>query len=254
MRKKIVAGNWKMNLDRNSALSLATEIKGMLADEYTGTAEVIIAPSFVFLGSLVQLLKGSTVSVAAQNCAAEKEGAFTGEVSADMLVSMGVTHVIIGHSERRSIFQETNSSLKEKVERAHEAGLKIIFCVGESLDNRESGNYIDVVRDQLSASLFSCKSVNPENTIIAYEPVWAIGTGKTASPDQVQEMHCEIRKMITQKYSHDLAEKFTILYGGSCNEKNASEIFGQADVDGGLIGGASLKSRSFVSIIKTYNR
>jgi triosephosphate isomerase (TIM) len=251
MRKKIVAGNWKMNGDRTEALGLVTEIRDMYADEISIDVDVIVAPPFVHLGAVSKLLEKSKIAVSAQNCATETSGAYTGEVSASMVSSVGAEYVIIGHSERRTIFNESNDELKKKIVRAHEASLTVIFCVGESKTERDSGAYTAVVKKQLEESLFSIKNISAINTIIAYEPVWAIGTGATASPGQAQEMHEAIRALLKYQYGVS-ANDFSILYGGSCNETNASELFALPDVDGGLIGGASLKSRSFINIIKSF--
>jgi triosephosphate isomerase len=252
MRKKIVAGNWKMNNNREQAMALVTEIKGMLSDDKDLSTEVIVAPPFVHLASVCQLAKGSKIKVAAQNCSNQKEGAFTGEVSAGMIASVGASHVIVGHSERRSIFGESSDVIMEKVGQVHSYGLTAIICIGESLAERESGNHTKVVATQLEESVFNLASVDPDNTIIAYEPVWAIGTGITASAEQAQEMHLFIRTKLKEKYASK-AESFSILYGGSCNEANAEELFNLDDVDGGLIGGASLKSRSFVNIVNAFS-
>ena len=252
MRTKIVAGNWKMNCNREEAFSLVTEISGMLKDEKTNTVKVILAPPFVHLSAVAHIVTGTGIGVAAQNCASEVSGAFTGEVSASMIQSVGAGYVIIGHSERRSIFKETNEILFKKVELALQARLIPIFCVGETLPERESGKQEQTVQQQLEEGLFKLGAENFSGIIIAYEPVWAIGTGKTATPQQAQDMHAFIRSLLKNKYGAEIANNTTLLYGGSCNEANAKELFGLADVDGGLIGGASLKSRSFVNIIKSF--
>jgi triosephosphate isomerase len=251
MRKKIVAGNWKMNGDREAALSLATEVSGMVNDEIRFPVQVILAPSFVHIGAVVKLTEKSPVVVAAQNCSSEVSGAFTGEVSAKMLASVGASWVILGHSERRQLFGETASVIKNKIDRCLSEKLKVIFCCGETLEQREDGSYFAVIAEQLNQSLFHLDPTALSSVVIAYEPVWAIGTGKTATPEQAQEMHAYIRKLVAEKYGKPVAEDMPILYGGSCNETNANELFGLPDVDGGLIGGASLKSRSFVNIIRS---
>jgi triosephosphate isomerase len=250
VRKKILAGNWKMNCLRDEALSLASEIRCMISDEYTGNAQVIVAPPFVHIAGVVKLLENSGIAVAAQTCASEYSGAFTGEVSAAMVASVGAGYVIIGHSERRSYFSESNSDLAAKVNLALKCNLRVIFCAGETLSQRNAMDYMDTVKQQLEESLFHLDASQMQNVVIAYEPVWAIGTGVTASPEQAQEMHAFIRKCLTERYDGEVAGSISILYGGSCNESNAASIFALPDVDGGLIGGASLKSRSFVNILK----
>lgn len=252
MRKKIVAGNWKMNCDRKEALSLASEITGMVGDEKLNDTLVILAPPFIYISAVVKVVEGSGIKVAAQNCASEEKGAFTGEVSASMIKSAGCEYVIIGHSERRKLFHETDEVLVKKVNLALENNLKPIFCIGEQLDERESDKHFEVIAGQLEKGLYHLTEMQLEAVVIAYEPVWAIGTGRTASAGQAQEMHEFIRKELTKRYDTELAERISILYGGSCNESNASELFALRDVDGGLIGGASLKSRSFVNIIKSF--
>jgi len=252
MRKKIVAGNWKMNCNREEAFSLATEVAGMVNDELNGDVRVILAPPFVHVAAVSQIVKNTNVKVAAQNCATEAQGAYTGEISASMLKTVGAEYVIIGHSERRHYFNESASELTAKTNQALEQGLIPIFCVGETLPQRESNQQEKVVASQLTEALFHLAADAFSKLVIAYEPVWAIGTGKTASSAQAQEMHFFIRKHIGSKYGEQLAAGITILYGGSCNENNAKELFSMPDVDGGLIGGASLKSRSFVNIAKSF--
>jgi len=249
MRRKIVAGNWKMNGTREEAMKLTVEIRDMINDLNQVKANVILSPSFVHLAAVVQLLQDTDITVAAQNCSSESAGAYTGEVSAPMIASIGASHVILGHSERRKLFSETEEVLKSKVVQAHLSGLNVIYCIGESKEQRESGEYMDVICKQLNNGLFEVTGVTPDNSIIAYEPVWAIGTGLNATPDEAQEVHKLIRSQLESRYGK-LANDFSILYGGSCNENNAHELFSLPDVDGGLIGGASLKSRSFVNIIK----
>lgn len=252
MREKIVAGNWKMNCNREEAFSLATEVAGMVSDEVHQPTKVILAPPFVHLSAVAHLVAPSKISVAAQNCASELSGAFTGEVAAPMIKSVGAEYVIIGHSERRHIFNETNEQLAKKVNLAIESGLKPIFCIGEMLPEREAGKQESIVEQQLRESVFHLSKELFAGVIIAYEPVWAIGTGKTASSEQAQQMHAFIRSLLKNQYGETTAKATSILYGGSCNENNARELFALADVDGGLIGGASLKSRSFVNIIKSF--
>ncbi len=252
MRKKIVAGNWKMNNDYQQGLELVSEIKGMMQDEVRTNTTVVIAPPFIHLYSLAQLIKdGSNLHLGAQNCYTEEKGAYTGEVSAEMLKSVGVEYVILGHSERRAYFNESNAMLAKKVNIALSKQLTPIFCFGEVLEERNSGRHFDVVSEQIAQSLFHLGADSIPAIVLAYEPVWAIGTGVTATTEQAQEMHAYIRKVLTSKYGKGVAENSSILYGGSCNSKNAKELFSQPDVDGGLIGGASLKSRDFIDIVKS---
>lgn len=252
MRKKIVAGNWKMNLSYQDGLSLFSEIVHMVKDERIGTQQVIVCAPFLHLSSLCKLAEHA-VYVGAQNLNEHEKGAYTGEISASMLRSAGVSHVIIGHSERRQYFNETDAVLALKVSRALQERLKPIFCIGETLEQRESATYFDVLAAQLNAGLFHLEAQDLKSVILAYEPIWAIGTGLTASPEQAQEIHAFIRREIAARYTAELADEMSILYGGSCNAGNAQALFAQPDIDGGLIGGASLKSREFVDIIKTYN-
>ncbi len=250
MRRRILAGNWKMNGDREEAMSLATEISGMVKDEYLGDSKIVLFPPFVHIHSIARLLEHSRISIGGQNCAAADSGAFTGEVSAKMLASCGAQYVIIGHSERRSYFNESSSDLTAKIMQALKAGLQVIYCVGETLEQREQTEHFNLVASQLRECLFHLSKDQWGHVVVAYEPVWAIGTGLTASPAQAQEMHAFIRQTIADHMGHELASEVSILYGGSCNESNATELFVLKDVDGGLIGGASLKSRSFVNILK----
>lgn len=255
MRKKIVAGNWKMNLDYTTGVGLFSEIVNMVKDEVMGDQQVIVCAPYIHLAALSQLAKSQQkVSVGAQNCHQADSGAYTGEVSASMLQSAGVEYVIIGHSERRQYFGETNSLLAEKINSVLKNQLKPIYCIGETLDQRNSNSYFEVIKTQLSEGLFHLSETEMENIILAYEPVWAIGTGLTATPEQAQEIHEFIRGEIKQKYGEQVAQNISILYGGSCNPKNAAELFAKADIDGGLIGGASLKSRDFVDIIKSFGK
>lgn len=255
MRKKIVAGNWKMNMDYTLGMSLFSEVVNMVNDEVMGDQKVIVCPPFIHLHSLVQLNKaGNKVSIGAQNCHQKESGAYTGEVSASMIKSVGGQYVILGHSERRQYFGETDALLAEKVDTALKFDLKPIFCIGETLEERNAERHFEVIRRQLSEGLFHLSETHFQEVIIAYEPVWAIGTGLTASPEQAQEVHAFIRAEIANHYTAALADEISILYGGSCNPKNAGELFAQKDIDGGLIGGASLKSRDFTDIVKTFNR
>jgi triosephosphate isomerase (TIM) len=257
MRQKIVAGNWKMNNDQQESLKLFTEIQNMVADEVSNDAVVIIASPFISIYSLDQLKTGSPVDrkikLAAQNCAWEESGAYTGEISAKMIRSVGADYVILGHSERRQYFKESNQMLAKKVDIALKNELLPIFCIGETLEERKNNHHFDVIKTQLKEGLFHLIKSVLKTVVIAYEPVWAIGTGLTATPQQAQEIHSFIRSIIAESYDDDTAEGISILYGGSCNPKNSNELFSQPDIDGGLIGGASLKSRDFTDIIKTYN-
>ncbi|RZL17899.1 MAG: triose-phosphate isomerase [Pedobacter sp.] len=252
MRKKIVAGNWKMNLDYADGVSLFSEIVNMVKDEKKGDQVAIICAPFIHLHSLAKL-GGSAVSIGAQDCHQKESGAYTGEISAKMVKSVGCEYVIIGHSERRQYFAESDELLAEKTVIALQNGLTPLFCIGETLDERNNGSYFEVLKSQLVNGVFGLSSADFSKIVIAYEPVWAIGTGLTASSEQAQEVHAFIRKEIAAQYDAAVAEETSILYGGSCNPKNAAELFAQADIDGGLIGGASLKSRDFLDIIKTFN-
>jgi len=248
MRTKIVAGNWKMYKTLPEAVSLINELKShVLPDK---SVEVIIAPAFVNLHQAVTLLNDFPISVAAQNMHFADQGAYTGEISADMLIAIGVNNVILGHSERRAYFNETDEILQKKAEKAYEKGMLNIFCVGENLEERNTGKHFEIVKNQLTKSLFNLPIEAYKKIVIAYEPVWAIGTGQTATPDQAQEMHQFIRKTLSKKYGADLANHVRILYGGSVKPGNAAEIFSKPDVDGGLIGGASLNAREFNAIIE----
>ncbi|TWR31666.1 triose-phosphate isomerase [Mucilaginibacter pallidiroseus] len=254
MRKKIVAGNWKMNLDYNEGLALFSEVTNMVKDEATGTQQVVVCSPFIHLHSLVQLAKGySNIAVGAQNAHQAESGAFTGEISAKQIKSVGAEYVILGHSERRQYFGETNELLAKKTDTALANGLKPIFCIGETLQEREADTHFGIIKAQLEEGIFHLDADKFAQLVIAYEPVWAIGTGVTATSAQAQEIHEFIRKEIAAKYGQQVADDTTILYGGSCNPKNAAELFAQADIDGGLIGGASLKSRDFTDIVKAFN-
>lgn len=250
MRKNIVAGNWKMNNDLAETQELISHLKLQMVKE--PTAEVYIAPSFVNLYNSFQSLKDTIIKVAAQNMHYAEKGAFTGEVSAKMLKSIGVNTVILGHSERRALFNETDDLLAKKVDAALENDLEIIFCFGEELKDRKSEDHFDVVKNQLEKGLFHIDKNAWENVILAYEPVWAIGTGETASPDQAQEMHNYVRGLVAEKFGEEISENVSILYGGSVKPDNAAEIFEKEDVDGGLIGGASLKAIDFLAIVNSF--
>jgi len=253
MRQKIAAGNWKMNTNLQEALQLASEVVNMASDEVSGEVTIILNPPFPFLTEVHKLLKEKdNIALGAQNSYTEDSGAFTGEVSVSMLASVGVEYVILGHSERREYFQESYDELATKTRLVLKQGLKPIFCCGEKLEIREMGEHFDLVQEQLEKSLFTFSADEIKNIVIAYEPVWAIGTGITASADQAQEMHAFIRKVLGEKYGADIANTIPILYGGSVKPANAEDIFGRPDVDGGLVGGASLKSRDFVDIAKSF--
>lgn len=247
MRTKIVAGNWKMNKNLEETEALLGELAAKLPDT---NAEVIVAPTFVNLASAVNQLSHSVIQVAAQNMHFEENGAFTGEISADMLLNIDIDTVIIGHSERRSIFGENDELLAKKVKTALAKEMKVIFCFGEELEDRKSGDHFNVVESQLKNALFDLDASSWKQIVLAYEPVWAIGTGETASPEQAQEMHAFIRKTIAEAFNNSVADNVTILYGGSVKPNNAKEIFSKTDVDGGLIGGASLKCDDFMAIVK----
>lgn len=253
MRKQIVAGNWKMNNTLDEGLKLTSEIVNMMADEVMNDVLVILAPPYIHLNSVKNLIKNEVkIALSSQNCSQHSNGAFTGEISPAMLRSVGVQYVILGHSERREYNKESNEELKEKVDNVLAHGLTPIFCCGESLEIREAGDHFDYVCDQLTSSLFHLSEDQFSEIVIAYEPIWAIGTGVTASSDQAQEMHSQIREHIAMKYGQDIADNTSILYGGSCKPSNAEELFANEDVDGGLIGGASLQSRDFVDIARSF--
>ncbi len=254
MRNKIIAGNWKMNLSLSNAKELTTEVvKKVQALKLSKEVKVVFGPSAPYLESVVSLIPKSAkenVSVSAQNCHEAEKGAYTGEMAASMIKEIGCEYVILGHSERRKYFLENNSLLKEKVDRALNAGLKVIFCCGETLEEREANKQFVVSQFQLENTVFKLTEKEFKNIVIAYEPVWAIGTGKTASPEQAEEIHKFIRKITADKFGKEVADELTILYGGSVKPANAKELFSKPNVDGGLIGGASLKSDDFISIIK----
>jgi triosephosphate isomerase len=254
MRQNLVAGNWKMNMTYQDGLALVSEITNMVADETTAAdVEIVICPPAPYLAAIGrQLPPASNFHLGAQNCHQKESGAYTGEVSAKMLASVGCEYVILGHSERRQYFREDDELLSQKLKAALAAGLKPIFCVGESLETREINETNDFIGKQLKNGLFHLSNEEFEQVVVAYEPIWAIGTGKTATSQQAQEVHAFIREQIARAYDAKAALDTTILYGGSANAQNARELFSQPDVDGGLIGGASLKSRDFTEIIKSF--
>jgi len=249
MRKKVVAGNWKMNMDLQEGLKFAASVSKHFKDNSQSKAKVILCTPFIHLAGVAEIIKGGNVSLGAQNCASEASGAYTGEVSAYMVKSTGAEYVILGHSERRTYYHEDDKLLSKKTLLALNSGLKVIFCVGEVKSEREEGKHFVIVKRQLDEGLFNLTVEQIDSIIIAYEPVWAIGTGLTASPEQAQEMHKYIRDLVKEKYGKDCAAKLPILYGGSCKPSNAGELFSKADVDGGLIGGASLKKEDFAGIV-----
>ena len=251
MRKNIVAGNWKMNKTLQEGVALAKELNNTLASDKPN-CQVIICTPFIHLASVAAILNQDIIGLGAENCADKASGAFTGEVSAEMVKSTGAQYVILGHSERRAYYHETPAILKEKVNLALANGLKVIFCIGEVLEEREQNKQNEVVKAQLEGSLFDLTKEEFANVILAYEPVWAIGTGKTATADQAEEMHAFIRQTIAEKFGKDVAEETSILYGGSCKPTNAKELFSKPDVDGGLIGGAALKAADFKGIIDAW--
>lgn len=249
MRRKIIAGNWKMNKTANDAAALAQELAVQVRMSPAANIDTVIAPAFPFLAQCARNINGVPgLFLAAQNCSQHAEGAYTGEVSIPMIASCGATHIIIGHSERRIYYGETDANINEKLHAILSADLTPILCCGETLDERNNHQQAVVISRQIEATLFSLSNEQLKKTIVAYEPVWAIGTGVTASPAQAQEMHAMIRNLIANKYGHVMAESVSILYGGSCNPSNAAGLFACNDVDGGLIGGASLKANDFMAI------
>lgn len=249
MRKHIVAGNWKMNKTQTETVELINELKQQDLDANVG---VYISPAFVNLSKAVALTADGNIKVAAQNMHQSPNGAFTGEIAVNMLQDIGVNHVILGHSERRAYFGETDELLREKVQVALDVDMEVIFCFGEELNERKEGTHFDVVKKQLTTALFALDVSAWRNIVLAYEPVWAIGTGETASPEQAQEMHAYIRSLIEDHYGVKCADDVSILYGGSVKPANAAEIFAQPDVDGGLIGGASLNATDFAAIVNGF--
>ena len=248
MRKKIVAGNWKMNINKRETSELIQALKPL---SFSTDVRVMIAPAFTHLVQAEELTQGDRIEVLAQNMNASESGAFTGEISAAMLDSIGINKVILGHSERRAYYNETDAGLRQKVETALTHDMEVVFCFGEELNERKAGSHFDVVQSQLETALFDLNPAQWSKIILAYEPVWAIGTGETASPEQAQEMHAFIRGIVASKYGKELADDISILYGGSVKPANASAIFSQPDVDGGLIGGAALNAEDFAAIIQS---
>lgn len=252
MRKKIVAGNWKMNKTFNEGIQLASELKRALEGQITN-CEVIIIPPFIHLATINEIITGSNIKLGAQNCSKHANGAFTGDISSQMIKSTGAEYVLVGHSERRQYHCENAEVLGLKLKLALNEGLIPIYCFGEMLEDRESGNHFKIVQEQIEDVIYSFSNEDLKNIILAYEPVWAIGTGKTASSEQAQEMHKFARSVIEKKFGNNISDNISILYGGSCKASNAKELFSNPDVDGGLIGGASLVSEDFTGIINAFN-
>ena len=251
MRKNIVVGNWKMNLNREEGIKLVEEVISLVSSD--NNVEVVFSPSFLYLHKVNKMCANDNLlQTASQNISHNESGAYTGEVSAQMVNSLNVKYTILGHSERREYFNETNIELKQKVDISLKNNLEIIFCCGESLNQRESGVHFDWIKQQLTESVFHLTEKEFEKVVIAYEPIWAIGTGVTASSDQAEEIHQFVRNVITEKYNENIAENTPILYGGSCNPTNAKELFSKKNIDGGLIGGASLNAENFTRIIKSF--
>lgn len=251
MRKKIVAGNWKMNKNLQEGVALATELNGLLVADKPN-CEVVICTPFIHLATVASLIDNEVLQLGAENCADKASGAYTGEVSAEMVKSTGAQYVILGHSERREYYNETPEILKEKVDLALANGLKILFCIGESLEQREANQQNEVCKAELEGSVFHLTAEQWANVVIAYEPIWAIGTGKTATSEQAEEIHAFIRSCVAEKYGQEVADNTSILYGGSCKGSNAPELFAKPNIDGGLIGGASLKAADFKEIIDAF--
>ena len=250
MRKKLVIGNWKMNLNKLECMALVNEvIEPNLSDD----VKVVLAPPFVYLDLVASIcLDIENFDVAAQNCSCNDNGAFTGEVSAQMIESLNAKYIILGHSERRQNFNESEKILNLKIVQALKYNTNIVFCCGEDITHRESGKHFDIIEEQISSTVFKLELKDFKNIIIAYEPIWAIGTGKTATADQAQEMHHFIRSLIEKKYNNHISSIVPILYGGSCKPINSKELFAKPDIDGGLIGGASLNAKDFLSIVKSF--
>ncbi|WP_315523377.1 triose-phosphate isomerase [Fusobacterium massiliense] len=248
MRKTVIAGNWKMYKTNKEAVEVLTQLKDLTKDE--STVDIVIGAPFTCLSDAVKAVKGSNVKIAAENVYPKEEGAYTGEVSPKMLKDIGVEYVILGHSERREYFGETDEFINQKVKAVLEYGMTPIFCIGEKLEDRESGKTLDVNTRQIKGGLAGLSQEEAKKVIVAYEPVWAIGTGKTATPEMAQETHKEIRNVLAEMFGKDVAEEITIQYGGSMKPENAKDLLSQADIDGGLVGGASLKADSFFEIIK----
>ena len=252
MRRNIVAGNWKSNKTFSDADELITDIAEALREFDTTDVDVVVCPPFPYLELVGDAAEDVEFFVGAQNVSKFDDGAYTGEVSAKMLQSMNMDYCIVGHSERRKYFFETNQDVAQKVDKLLEVEITPIVCVGEQLEDREADKHFDIIRSQVVEGLFHLNEEDIQKVVIAYEPVWAIGTGKTATKEQAQEVHAFIRGLIAEKYSDDVAQEISILYGGSCNPKNARELFAQQDVDGGLIGGAALKSADFIEIARSF--
>lgn len=251
MRKKIIAGNWKMHKSFDEAMALTSEIVNMVGSEYNGSAKVVLIPPFVYVNSVSRMVNATNnIACGAQNCSNHASGAYTGEVSASMIKSCGANYVIIGHSERRQYFAEHNDWLAKKIDAALANDLVAIYCVGETLEERESNTHFEVLKAQITEGLFHLTASQMANVVVAYEPVWAIGTGKTASTAQAQEVHAFIRNLIATKFGAETANNLTIQYGGSVKPENAAELFAAPDIDGALVGGAALQSRSFTDIVK----
>ena len=257
MRRKTVVGNWKMNKTHQEGMELVMQLfklieieENLLEDSGQKLPEIVIAPPYILLSDAGGFVQAWEAKVAAQNCSSENDGPLTGEISASMIKSLNVDYVIVGHSERRNLFGETNQVVAKKISRILENKLSAICCIGETLQERESGKEFQTITHQLEECLFHMNNEQIKNVVIAYEPVWAIGTGKNATPEQAQEMHNYIRSVISGKFGKEISSSISILYGGSCNPSNARSIFSQSDVDGGLIGGASLIAKDFVEVVK----
>ena len=251
MRKYIVAGNWKMNTTVPEGVELAKAVVEK-AKDLPANVELVVAPPFTHLAPVAEALKGSKVKLSAQNCADHEKGAYTGEVAVNMLTSIGCQYTILGHSERRQYYGETDAKLVDKTRLALACGLDVILCVGENLEEREAGRHFEVCETQIKNVLYNFTEEDMKHIVIAYEPVWAIGTGKTATAEQAEEIHAFIRKTVAEKFGEAVAEETTILYGGSCKPSNAKELFAQKDIDGGLIGGAALKAADFIGIALSF--
>ncbi|MFZ9754953.1 MAG: triose-phosphate isomerase [Bacteroidia bacterium] len=249
-RKRIVAGNWKMNKSLEESQALITEIRGMVRDEHRGQSKVVLFPTFLAIPSATRLLEGTGIGLGAQNCHWEESGAYTGELSASMLQRVGAQYVLVGHSERRQYFGETNETCAQKIKSVIRQGMTAVYCVGETLSQREDKSFFAVIEKQISEGLFGLDRKEIGQVVIAYEPVWAIGTGLNASPSQAEEIHAHIRRLVAHQYSQEIADDTSILYGGSVKPDNAQELFMCPNIDGGLIGGASLKARDFIDIAK----
>jgi len=252
MRNKIVAGNWKMNTNLSSGIELAKEVNNLVVNNNIKNVKVILSPPFTHLSDINNIINKEYISISAQNCSYETKGAFTGEISAEMIKSIGAEYIIIGHSERRAYFKENNQVLNKKVKKVLENNLIPIYCCGETLEEREKGKLFEIIKNQIIEALFDLPEEDFKKVIIAYEPVWAIGTGITATSEQAQEMHLFIRNELIGKFGKAIADSIPILYGGSCKPSNAKELFANPDVDGGLIGGAALNAEDFYKIITSF--